>query len=35
MDQMELTICSMGRCPHCRRAKRLHRSKVYAFKAVD
>jgi hypothetical protein len=35
MDQMELTICSMGRRPHCPRAKRLHRSKAYAFEAVD
>jgi glutaredoxin len=35
MDQMELTICAMGRCPHCCRAKRLHTSKAYAFKAVD
>jgi glutaredoxin len=35
MDQIELKICSKGRRPHCRRAKRLQRSKAYAFEVVD
>jgi glutaredoxin len=35
MDQMEVVIYANGRGPHCWRAKRLLRSKAYAFEAVD
>ena len=35
MDQVELKICSKCRRPHCRCAKRLQRSKAYAFEAMD